>query len=230
MGIVLGVVGRGHLDPGELRTGGAEFVHVAHRDHGVHVDDAGPERRLEAVVGGRAAPGTHTVVFLGVGTRSASQRDQRHLAMAGGDRLCRVAHMEYIGRTAGLGAVDLAQLQAHVLGLVDAAHAGHVARAVVGVDVVLVQTGVVERALGDLGVQLRHGFAGALAQRVLVDARDVGLAFDAHATSFSVGFLAHGAVTGVDHQFSAVHVFGFVGREIEHTVGDVAGFAEFAER
>ena len=35
VGIVLGMMGSRDLDPGELLAGGAEFMHVAHRRHGV---------------------------------------------------------------------------------------------------------------------------------------------------------------------------------------------------
>ena len=39
MWIVLRMVRRGDLDPGELFAGGAEFMHMTMRGHGIHVDD-----------------------------------------------------------------------------------------------------------------------------------------------------------------------------------------------
>jgi len=46
------------------------------------------------------------------------------------------------------------------------------------VDVLVRQASVLERALGDFGMQLPEGFVRRMARRMLIDARDIGLALD----------------------------------------------------
>jgi hypothetical protein len=55
VGIVLGVLGGGDLDPGQLRAGRAVLVHVAHGGHRVLIHHRRPERKLETA-SGAAAP------------------------------------------------------------------------------------------------------------------------------------------------------------------------------
>ena len=83
-------------------------------------------------------------------------------------------------RAAAFGRVDVAQLQAQVLGHRRGAEPWRIARAEVGVDVVLRQAGVVERALGHVGVQAHDRQLVGLAGRVLVGADDVGFSVQAH--------------------------------------------------
>src|SRR5882757_2183744 len=73
----------------------------------------------------------------------------------------------------------------------------------IAVDVVLREAGVLERTSGRLGVELRDGLVRRKPRRVLVDADDTGLAFDAHrgpilpmAHSFAHDFCARGAGCG----------------------------------
>jgi hypothetical protein len=92
-----------------------------------------------------------------------------------------VADVDEVGGAAGLGGVQVADvLQAHVVDHREAAEARRVAGAEVAVDIVLAEPGVGERANGALGVELRGGFVGRVARRVLKRAHDVGLALDAH--------------------------------------------------
>ena len=85
--------------------------------------------------------------------------------------------MDQIGTAAGLGGIDVADLEAEVID-----HrpqpAGGVAGAEIAVDIGLGQPGVLDRALGDLGMQLCGGFIGCVPGRMLVDPGNVGLALD----------------------------------------------------
>ena len=62
--------------------------------------------------------------------------------------------MDQIGTAAGLGGIDVADLEAEVIDHRPKA-AGGVAGAEIAVDVGLGEPGILERALGDLGMQLR---------------------------------------------------------------------------
>src|SRR3546814_14563891 len=86
-----------------------------------------------------------------LGARPASQRDQRDAALAGGNRLRGMADVDEIRRTAGIGGIDVAQLQAHVIGHVARAEARRIAGAALAVDVVLAQAGVFPRPFGQIG-------------------------------------------------------------------------------
>src|SRR3546814_5209048 len=65
-----------------------------------------------------------------------------------------MADMDEIRRTAGIGGIDVAQPQAHVIRHVERAEAGRIAGAEIAVDVVLGQAGVVQCAFGHFGMQL----------------------------------------------------------------------------
>ena len=114
--IVLGVMGGGDLDPGELLAGGAELVHVAHGAHGIHVrrgrriGELELQIRLVRIAGARRGTGRHAFA-----ARPAGERDQRDVAAAGGDCLGGVPDVHEIGRAAGVGGVDVAQLEVHVV-------------------------------------------------------------------------------------------------------------------
>src|SRR5690606_22527229 len=110
----------------------------------------------------------------------AGERDQRDVATAGGDRLGGVRDMDQVRGPAGLGGVDVPDLEVHVVDHVDAAHAGGVACAEVAVDIVEREARIGERAPGALVVQLGYRLVGGLAGRMLVGTDDVGLAFDRH--------------------------------------------------
>ena len=56
--------------------------------------------------------------------------------------------------------------------------AGGVAGAEIAVDVGFGQPGILDRALGDLGMQLRGGFVGCVPGGMLVDPGNVGFALD----------------------------------------------------
>ena len=107
--VVLRVMRGRDLDPGELLAGGAVLVHVAHGAHAVDVVRGRAVGRLEIGLGaGRAR--RHRA-----GARLAGQRDQRDRALAGGDRLGGMAEMDQIGAAAGLGGIDMADLEAEVV-------------------------------------------------------------------------------------------------------------------
>ena len=74
-----------------------------------------------------------------------------------------MAEMDQVGAAAGIGGVDVAELlhvEAEIIG-----HRHHAARRVAGaeiaVDVGLGEAGILDRALGDLGMQLAVDLSGA---------------------------------------------------------------------
>ena len=85
--------------------------------------------------------------------------------------------MDQIGTAAGVGGIEVADLQAQIID-----HRHHPARGVAGaeiaVDIGLGQAGVFQRALGDFGMELCGGFIGCVPGRMLVDPGEVGLALD----------------------------------------------------
>ena len=186
-GVVLGVARGGHLDPGQLGAGRAELVHVAHGRHGVLVHHGRAVGELERHVGH-----AHAVVARGgarghaLGSRPAGQGDQGHVALAGGDGLRGMADVDDVRRSARLRGVHVAELEPHVVGHGEPAQPGRVARAEVAVDVGPGEPGVLQRALGDLGVELGQRLVVGLAGGMLVDARDVGLSLDRHEGILSV--------------------------------------------
>ena len=143
--VVLRVMGGRDLDPGELLAGGAVLVHVAHGAHAVGVVGGGAVGGLEIELGAGRARRRRA------GARLAGQRDQRDAAFAGGDRLGGVAEMDQIGAAAGLGGIEMADLEAEIIG-----HGHHPARRVAGaevaVDIGLGEARVLQRAFGDFGV------------------------------------------------------------------------------
>ena len=156
--IVLGVVGRCDLHPGELLRRGAELVHVAAGRHGVHVRRRRPVGKLELQVGllhvAHAGCGAGRHAFR---ARPTGERHERDIAAAGRNCLERVADMDVVGRATGVGRIDVAELEAHVFDHREAAEARRVAgRAEIPVDVTLAQPRVVESTLGDLRMQLRQ--------------------------------------------------------------------------
>ena len=187
MRIVLRVMRGRDLDPGELLAGGAVVVHMAHGTHAIGIVRGRPVGRLEIGLGaGRAR--RHRP-----GARLARQRDQRDRAFARRDRLGGMAEMDQIGAAAGLGGIDVADFQAEIIDHRPGAARG-VAGAEIAVDIVLGQPGILDRALGDLGVELGGGFVGCMPGRMLVNPGNVGLALDGQMRSplaflISSGFL-----------------------------------------
>ena len=187
VGVVLSVARGGHLDPGELGAGRPELVHVPHGGHGVLVHHRRPEGILE-----RHVRHAHAVVARGracghaLGSRAAGQGDQRHVALAGRDRLSGVPDVDDVRRPARLRGVHVAELEPHVVGHGEPAQPGRVARAEVAVDVGLGEPGVLQGTLGDLGVELGQRLVVGLAGRMLVDSSDVGLSLDRHGMILSV--------------------------------------------
>jgi len=118
-----------------------------------------------------------------VAGRAARQGDERDIAAARGDRLGGMGHVQDGGGAAALGGVDMAQFQAQVFGDRGGAQTGRVAGAEIAVHVVLGEARILQRALGALGVDLRGGLVGGVAERMLVGAHDVGLALNAHVPS-----------------------------------------------
>ena len=182
MRIVLRVMRGRDLDPGELLGGRSELVHVPHRAVGVHVHDGRTVRELERIVGRRraAAAARHGAGRHALGARAAGQGDQRHLALARGDRLGGVTDMKHVGRAAGVGRIDVTDLEAHVLDHRHRPETGRIAGAEVAVDVVLGEAGVLQGALGALGVDLGQRDVLREPRRMLVDAGNVSFALDTH--------------------------------------------------
>ena len=180
--VVLRVMRGGDLDPGELLAGGAVFMHVAHRAHRVHVGGGGAVRvfelhlRLSGAAGARRGAGGHALA-----ARTAGQGDQRDAAAAGGDGLQCVADGDLIGRTSDIGGIHVTAFQVHVVDHGQRAEAWGIAGAVIAVDVVLGEAGILQRALGALGMEQGHRFIGGLARRMLVGTDDVARSLQTHA-------------------------------------------------
>ena len=169
--VVLRVMRGRDLDPGQLLAGGAELMHVAHGAHAVDVVRGGAVGGLEIGLGAAGAR-RHRA-----GARLAGQRDQRDRAAAGRDGFRGMAEMDQIGAAAGIGGIEMAYLEAEIIG--HRHHpAGGVAGAEIAVDIGLGQPGVLQRALGDFGMQLRGGFIGCMPGRMLVNPGQIGLALD----------------------------------------------------
>jgi hypothetical protein len=127
------------------------------------------------------AAAAHLGARASLGVRTACQRDERDIAFARGDRFGRVRHVGEIRAAAHVGRVDVAKLvQVHVVRHAPDVRARRVTRTEVAVDVVLGESCVFERPFCDFRVQLRDRFIGRFAQRMLVNAGDVSLAFDGH--------------------------------------------------
>ena len=122
-------------------------MHVAHGAHAVNVVRGGAVSGLEIDLGAGGAR-RHDA-----GARLAGQRDQRNRAFAGRDRLRGMAEMDQIGAAAGVGGIEMTDLQAQII---DHRHrpARGVAGAEIAVDIGLGQAGVFQRALGDFGMEL----------------------------------------------------------------------------
>src|SRR5262249_2360050 len=74
----------------------------------------------------------------------------------------------------------MAELQAHIVGHRQGPEPRRVAGAEIAVDVALAETGILDRPLSRLGMQLGERFVLGLACRMLVNPNNVGLPFDAH--------------------------------------------------
>ena len=90
--------------------------------------------------------------------------------------------MEDIGRAADIGGVHVPDVpEAHIFDHRQRAEARRVACAVIRIDIVDGQAGVIERAPGALGVELGDRRIDRLAGRMLVDTRNEGFAPCVHA-------------------------------------------------
>ena len=182
MRVVLRMVRGGHLDPGQLLTGGAVLMHVPHCRHRVHVGRGRRIGKFEAGFrhrhgrGARRRAGRHAL-----GSRPPGQGDQRDRAFAERDRHGGMVDLMDIGGAADIGRIHVLQLEAEIIDHRQRAEPRRVARgAEVAVDIVLAEAGIGERARQHLGVQLWHGLVGGEPRRVLVNPDDVGLVPDAH--------------------------------------------------
>ena len=95
--------------------------------------------------------------------------------------------VQQVGRTTGVGRIDVLQPQPHVVRHADAAHSGCVTGAEVAVNVVLLKPRIGERALSTLGMQLHDRFIGRFARGMLECSHDISLTFDAHMAISSLG-------------------------------------------
>ena len=174
MRIVLRVMRGGDLDPGELLAGRAKVVHVAHGTHAIGIVRGGPISRLKIDLGARRARRHRP------GPRLARQRHQCDRAFSCRDGLGGMAEMDQIGAAAGVGGIDMTQLLGVETEIIDhrPSAAWRVTSHEVAVDVVLGEPGVLNGALGDLGMELGGGFVGCMPGGVLKDPGNVGLALD----------------------------------------------------
>ena len=184
--VVLGMVRSRHLDPGELLAGRAVLMHMALGAHriAIGVGDAVGIFPLEIGLR-RVAQLWRNAGGHAFAARPSGQRDQRDIAFACRDRLRCMADQAQVGSAADVGRIDMARPQIQIFDHRGRAHAGRVGRAEISVDVVLAQTGIEQRTLGDFSMQLRHRTIRGLARRVLIGADDISLAMNGHAL-FSV--------------------------------------------
>jgi hypothetical protein len=147
-------------------------VHMTHGTHAIGIVRGRTVSGLEIGFGALQTRRHHA------GARLAGQRDECDRALAGGNRLRGMAEMDDVGAAAGLGGVDVTRLEAEIVDHRPQAPL-RIARAEIAVDVLVRQARILERALGDFGMQLRDGFVRRMPGRVFVDAGDICLALDA---------------------------------------------------
>ncbi|MGY4371568.1 hypothetical protein ACVW1A_007633 [Bradyrhizobium sp. LB1.3] len=102
-----------------------------------------------------------------------------------------MAEMDDVGTAAGFGGIDVAELfgiQAEIIDHRPGA-AGRVARAEIAVNIVLAEPGILDRALGDLGMKLSGGFVRRMPGRVFKNPGNVGLALDGQNFRSPLAFL-----------------------------------------
>lgn len=85
---------------------------------------------------------------------------------------------------------DVPDLEAHILDHRHRAEAGRIAGAEVAVDIVLGETGILQRTLGHFGVDLCQGQVLGQSRWMLIDTGNIRFALDAHRRGFS-SFLLH---------------------------------------
>ncbi len=186
--IVLRMVRRRDLDPGQLLAGGAVLIHVPHGAHGVEIHRGRAERELErhvrrvGIVDARRGPGRHALR-----ARPAGQRDQRDAALAGGDGGGGMRHMDQIGRAAGVGGIHVPDVEADIVEHRQGTEPGGIAGTEIAVDIAQREPGVGQRPARDLGVQLPERLVERLAGRMLVGTDDIGRSAVAHAGTRSLG-------------------------------------------
>ena len=169
----------GHGDLGQLLRRGAELVHVPLGDHGVEAHGGEAVQFLEAV--GRR-------VEAGVAKPAHAAGAHRHAAGAGqgavGDNgavdspgvngVEGVGQVEFEGAAAHRRVVDVLGIHVQVVGQVQAAAAHRHGRGEQAVDVVLGQTGVLQRLDDALALNLKLALIWSVAGHVFVDAHNRG--------------------------------------------------------
>jgi hypothetical protein len=167
-------------------------VHVPHRAHGIAVGGGDGVRhlptglRLVRIASARRGAGRHAFA-----ARTAGERDQRHVALAGGNSLGGVRGQRNVRRAAELGGFGVAKFQIHIFRHGGGSRSRRVAGAEITVDVVTRQAGVLERAQRDLGMKLRHRLVRRMPGRVLEGAGNIGFALDGHAAGAFLGRSHH---------------------------------------
>src|SRR5690242_4608375 len=92
-----------------------------------------------------------------------------------------MAHVHVVGGATGIGRIDMAELEAHVFDHRQTAESRRIARSTeIAIYVALAEPCVFERALRNLGMQLRERLVRRLACWMFVYTDDVGLAFETH--------------------------------------------------
>ncbi len=177
--IVLGVMGRRHLDPRQLLAGGTELVHMALGNHAVEVLRGRAEGQLEGKLR-RVGIGRFQRQRGTGGAWPACQRNQRYIAAASSNGLRRVRNMQDGRRAAALRGVDVPHLEPKVLDHCRGAQAWCIASAEIAIDVALAQAGVFQRALGDVRVQPYNRQFIGLAGGMLVRPHDISASVQTH--------------------------------------------------
>src|SRR6516164_8089297 len=105
-----------------------------------------------------------------------------------------MADMNDVGRATAVRRIHVAQLEPEIIGHRQGAETRSVAGAEIAVDIGPRQTGILERALGRLRMELGERLVVGLARRMLVDSDDIGLSLDAHCWLISLqgrGMVVH---------------------------------------
>ena len=150
-----GMAARGHRDLGQLLAGGAELVHVPLRGQCVVADRGRAVARLELfgrVAAARPAGPDREAVRRPL----AAVQDERHVAVARGNRGRGVGRMRHERRAADRVGIEEVRMQIQVFGQRDDAHAAD-ARREQAVHVIEAQPGVIQRPACAFGHELVLG-------------------------------------------------------------------------
>src|SRR5690606_29244719 len=173
-----------YLDPGKLFTGRSVLMHMSHGAHGIAVYVAHAVRKLELSI--RLPRATEFGLQTGCdpfATWASCKGDERHAALACGNRLGCMAHQGEVRCAPDVGRVGMPHAQVKVFDHGRGPHAGRIAGTEIPVNVFTRQTGVRQRTNRHFRMQFGQRFVWRVSRRVLIGTDDVRLTVDAHGRS-----------------------------------------------